>query len=169
MLCKGKNKKCTIDSHLDNCLSNPQCIFLFIVLAMMMLKILIQSASILPFLHPFVQINPANKFLHLASNLQSQFNWSKQLSIKSGEEEVVGPAAAGWAGALILMGRWMEESKLCVYQRCGRAFLGRQGSGKAPLEDQRHSQQRPEGNRIQRSGRKTRPEQSKKTTRSSSK
>lgn len=91
--------------QLDNCLSNPQCIFLFIVLAMMMLKILIQSASILPFLHPFVQINPANKFLHLASNLQSQFNWSKQLSIKSGEEEVVGPAAAGWAGALILMGR----------------------------------------------------------------
>lgn len=55
----------------------------------------------------------------------------------------------------------MEESKLCVYLGC-RAFLGRQGRGKAPLEDQRHSQQRPEGNKIQCSGRKTRPEQSKK-------
>ena len=60
------------------------------------------------------------------------------------------------------MGRWMEESKLCVYLGCRRAFLGRRGSGKAPLEDQRHSQQRPEGNKIQRSGRKTSPEQSKK-------
>lgn len=56
----------------------------------------------------------------------------------------------------------MEESKLCVYLGCRRAFLGRRGSGKAPLEDQRHSQQRPEGNKIQRSGRKTSPEQSKK-------
>lgn len=90
--------------QLDICLSNPQCIFLFIVLAILMLMILIHSASILPLLHPFVRINPANKFRHLASNLLSQFSWSKQLSIKSGEEEVVGPAG-GWAGALILIGR----------------------------------------------------------------
>lgn len=98
----------------------------------------------------------------LTSNLTSQFNWSKQLSIRSGEEESEAPAVAGGPGALIKMGRWMEEFKLCVYLRCRRAFLGRQGSGKAPLEHQRHSQQRPEGNKIQRSGRKTRPEQSKK-------
>lgn len=54
--------------QLDICLSNPQCIFLFIVLAILMLMILIHSASILPLLHPFVRINPANKFRHLASN-----------------------------------------------------------------------------------------------------
>lgn len=55
-----------------------------------------------------------------------------------------------------------EESKLCVYLRCGRAlFWGRQGSGKAPLEDHRHSQKRPEGNEIQRSGRRTRPKNKK--------
>lgn len=60
--------------QLDICLSNPQCIFLFIVLAILMLMILIHSASILPLLHPFVRINPANKFRHLASNLLSQFS-----------------------------------------------------------------------------------------------
>lgn len=117
-----------------------------------MLMILIHSASILPLLHPFVQINPANKFLHSGVQFRIQL---VQTAVHQ----------KGWGRvdeALIQMGRWMEESKLCVYLRCRRAFLGRQGSGKAPLEDQRHSQQRPEGNKIQRSGRKTRPEQSKK-------
>lgn len=79
----------------------------------------------------------------------------------------------GWScssdgdGTSIRMGRWMGESELRVYRRCSRVgfffffwlcffvfvFLGRQGSGKAPLEDQRHSQKCPEGNIIQRSGR----------------
>lgn len=52
-----------------------------------------------------------------------------------------------------------EESKLCVYLGCVCVGGGRQGSGKTPLEDQRHSQQHPD--KIQRSARK-RPEQSKK-------
>lgn len=48
----------------------------------------------------------------------------------------------------------MEESKLFI-EGVGRAFFGREdgGCGKAPLEDQRHSPLRPEGNKIQRSGR----------------
>lgn len=60
----------------------------------------------------------------------------------------------------------MEESKT-VYRRCREGFFkgGKTGGvGKAPLEDQRHSPLRPEGNKIQCSGRKTRPEQSLKHT-----
>lgn len=46
---------------------------------------------------------------------------------------------------------------------CKGAFLGRQGSGKTPLEDQRDSRQHPEGNVIQRSSRrKARMQQRKK-------
>lgn len=44
----------------------------------------------------------------------------------------------------------------------GGHFWEDRGVGRLSLEDQRHSQQRPEGNKIQGSGRKTRPEQSKK-------
>lgn len=74
----------------------------------------------------------------------------------------------------------MEESKSCVrvfkcvcvsvccfyfpsFLECKGAFLGRQGSGKTPLEDQRDSRQHPEGNVIQRSSRrKARMQQKKK-------
>lgn len=52
---------------------------------------------------------------------------------------------------------------------CKGAFLGRQGSGKTPLEDQRDSRQHPEGNVIQRSSRrKARMQQKKKEAKKSS-
>lgn len=95
--------------------------------------------------------------------------WSKRASVKSGVEELVGPAVVMGMG---LRSTWGDgwENPNCVFIE-GVAgwdfiffffdcvffvfvFLGRQGSGKAPLEDQRHSQKCPEGNIIQRSGRK---------------
>ena len=85
---------------------------------------------------------------------------SKQVFIERAEEGLVDPAVVG-GGSCNSEGTWAEESRLCVYHRCKRAFLGRQGSGKAPLEDKRHSQQRPEGNKIQHPGKSTRSGQGK--------
>ncbi len=144
-----------LDPHLDDGLSNPLCIFLVDFLGNDA-DDMIHSTSTLPLFKLFVHINPANEFLYS----WSIFKRCKQLSIKSGEEASVGPAEAGDGG-------FDSDGELngriqTVCLGCRRAFLGRQGSGKAPLEDQRHSQQHPEGNNIQCSGRKTRPEQSKK-------
>lgn len=57
-------------------------------------------------------------------------------------------------GVCVGGGSFMSREELCgktqkrVYLWCRRAFWGRQGSGKTPLEDQKHSQNHPEGNRM---------------------
>lgn len=73
----------------------------------------------------------------------------------------MGPADSGGWGC-DSEGKLHGRIKIVCLSQVQEGIFGNQGSGKAPLEDQRHSQQRPEGNNIQRSGRKTRPEQSKK-------
>lgn len=78
---------------------------------------------------------------------------------------VLSAAHWGWGGGGVFLHeqRASAREKLCgktqkcVYLWRRRAFWGRQGSGKTPLEDQKHSQNHPEGSKIQRSGRK-RPE-----------
>ena len=121
------------------------------------------------FVASFCPENPASKFLQSCVQFRNPIETVQTAVHQRRWGRVGGSYNSGAVGGVTQMGRWMEESKLCVYLGCRRAFLGRRGSGKAPLEDQRHSQQRPEGNKIQRSGRKTSPEQSKKHKKSSSK